>query len=144
MVPRRLRDPPEPPFFKIFGAKISIFHDFGSENRRNIGRVWRLVFTPQTKKKMASAPPCISYFGGAFRQAEYQPLAFTSKLNKKNGERSALYFLLWGEPFGRQSTSHSLLLQNSTTKKWRALRPVFLALGGASPQAEYWPRRPQT
>ena len=75
---------------------------------------------PKLKKKMASAPPCISYFGGAFRQAEYQPLAFTSKLNKKNGVRSALYFLLWGKPFGRQSTSHSLLLQNST-KKWRAL-----------------------
>ena len=48
VVPRRLRDPPEPPFFKIFGAKISMFHDFGSENRRNVGRVWRLVFTPQT------------------------------------------------------------------------------------------------
>ena len=33
-----------------------------------------------------------------------------------------------------------LALTPKLKKKWRALRPVFLALGGASPQAEYWLR----
>ena len=51
------------------------------------------------------------------------------KLNKKNGERSALYFLLWGKPFGRQSTSHSLLLQNSTKKNGGRSALYFLLWG---------------
>ena len=122
-------------------------HDLWSENHRNFGRVWRLVFTPQTKKKkwralrpvfltlgepfgrqstshslllqnsikkMASAPPCISYFGGSLSAGRVPAIRFYSKIQQKNSERSALYFLLRGEPFGRQSTSHSLLLQNST------------------------------
>ena len=79
------QEPPGPP-------RTSIFQDFWSENRRNFGRVWRLVLTPQTKKKWRALRPV---------------------------------FLTLGEPFGRQSTSHSLLLQNST-KKWRALRLVSL------------------
>ena len=76
-----------------------------------------------------------------FRSKFWQSTAThcASKTKKKNGGRSVLYLLLWGERLRRQSTGYSLSLQNSK-KKWRALRPVFLALGGASPQAEYWLR----
>ena len=77
-----------------------------------------------------------------FRSKFWQSTAThcASKTKKKNGGRSVLYLLFWGERLRRQSTGYSLSLQNSNNKKWRALPPVFLALGGASPQTEYWLR----
>ncbi len=30
---------------------MSFFKDYWSENRQNFGRVWRLIFTPQTEKQ---------------------------------------------------------------------------------------------
>ena len=85
--------------------------------------------------------PKIHRFLHEFRSTFWQSTAThrASKTKKKNGGRSVLYLLLWGERLRRQSTGYSLSLQNSK-KKWRALPPVFLALGGASPQAECWLR----
>ena len=78
--PRLPKWSPKPNFLTIFGPKIIDF--FG-------------MLTHQTKqKKWRALRPVFLTLGGAFRQAEYQPFAFTPKFNKQNSERSALYFLL--------------------------------------------------
>ncbi len=118
------------------GPKIHrMLHEFRS-------KLWQSTAThcaSKTQKKMAGAPSCICCFGGSVSAGRVLGTPSHSKTPKKNGGRTLLYFLLWGERLRRQSTGYSLSLQNSK-KKWRALPPVFLALRGASPQTEYWLR----
>ncbi len=53
----------------------------------------------------------------------------------QKGRKSTEFCTNFGRNFGRVQL---LIVPPKLKKKWRALRPVFVALGGASPQAEYW------
>ena len=53
----------------------------------------------------------------------------------QKGRKSTEFCTNSGRNFGRVQL---LIVPPKLKKKWRALRPVFVALGGASPQAEYW------
>ncbi len=78
--------------------------EFCTNSGRNFGRVQLLIVPPKLKKKMAGAPSCICCFGGSVSAGRVLGTRSHSKTPKKNGERSLLYFLLWGERLRRQST----------------------------------------
>ncbi len=67
--------------------------------------------TPPPQKKGPKIHRILHEFRSTFWQSTATHRA--SKTQKKNGGRSVLYLLLWGERLRRQSTGYSLSLQNS-------------------------------
>ena len=83
--------PPNLHFSRFLERKSRCFTIFGVKIVEMLAESGDSFLLPKLKKKWRALRPVFLTLGGAFRQAEYRPLAFTPKLHKKNGGRSALY-----------------------------------------------------